>query len=113
MLRSEVVLSIHKGDEREATMKSKDYISVIEELALQFRFPLVAQSDTETRDVFVKTHRKYINHLKSTKLLKEKDIKEIDKIGTRINEAWLNFNKGKIQTASSQIRNVLFRKIAP
>ncbi len=83
---------------------------LIREVEEKYRLPLKANSDADTRLVYLKSFRQYINDLKDSNLITDSDVDFVEKTGQKINEAWQNFNKGKIQTASSQVRNLLFMK---
>lgn len=90
--------------------KKVELFNIIEGMNNNYELPLTARTDAETRLVFLKTFRRYINDLKNSSQLNTKEIAFIEKTGEKINEVWNNYNKGQIQTASSQMKNLLFRK---
>lgn len=76
---------------------------------LQKEVPLctISKQDANVRSDYLKKTLKFLQIVEDSELLKPAEIKTLKRIRNKINDIWINYLYGRVNTASSQMQNLL------
>lgn len=86
---------------------SKVWDRIIQEEVLD----IVVEKDADTRKAYMDTTRKVLRIIEDSKTLKEAEFKTLKRIRNKVNDIWINYLYGRVNTASSQMQNLIHTKI--
>lgn len=76
---------------------------------LQKEVPLctISKQDADVRSDYLKKTLKFLQIVEDSELLNPAEIKTLKRIRNKINDIWINYLYGRVNTASSQMQNLL------
>lgn len=72
---------------------------------------IVVEKDVDTRKAYMDTTRKFLRIIEDRKVLKEAELKTLKRIRHKVNDIWINYLYGRVNTASSQMQNLMHLSI--
>lgn len=87
------------------------FIELLQELQVQVPMCSRVEHDVDTRKAYMKKTRTFLHIIEESGVLKESEMKTLKRIRKKINDIWINYLYGRVNTTSSQMQNLLQYRI--